>query len=78
MGNAMVEREYHILIEKDDDRGFVGTVPQLRDCTAYGRNLDELMINIKIAIKLARIDDDLDMDSGFVGVYKLAIEVDEQ
>ena len=74
----MAEREYHILIEKDDDRGFVGTVPQLRDCTARGRNLDELMINIKNAIELARIDDDLDMDSGFVGVYKLEVEVDEQ
>ena len=74
----MDEREYHVLIEKDDDQGFIGTVPQLRDCTAYGRDLDELMVNIKKAIKLARVDDDLDMDSGFVGVYKLQVEVEEQ
>ena len=74
----MDEREYHVLIEKDDDHGFIGTVPQLRDCTAYGRNLDELMNNIKKAIKLAKIDDDLDMDSGFVGVYRLDVEVEER
>ena len=74
---GMDEREYHVLIEKNDDHGFIGTVPQLRDCTAYGRNLDELMVNIKKAIKLARADDDLDMDSGFVGVYKLEVEVEE-
>lgn len=74
----MGEREYHVLIEKDDVRGLIGTVPQLRDCTAYGRDLDELMVNIKKAIRLARIDDDLDMDSGFVGVYKLEVEVEER
>ncbi len=74
----MPEREYHVLIEKDGVHGFVGTVPQLRSCTAHGRDLDELMANIRKAIKLARIDDDLDMDSGFVGVYKLELEVDER
>ena len=74
----MEQREYHVLIEKNDDHGFIGTVPQLRDCTAYGQNLDELLVNVEKAIKLARVDDDLDMDSGFVGVYKLEVEVKEQ
>ena len=74
----MDEREYHVLIEKDDGCGFIGTAPQLRDCSARGRNLDELMVNMRKAIELARVDDDLDMDSGFVGVYKLEVEVDER
>ncbi len=74
----MGEREYHVLIEKDDDCGFIGTVPQLRACSARGRNLDELMANLKKAIEIARVDDDLDMDSGFIGVYKLEVEVEER
>ena len=74
----MPKREYHVLIERDDGCGFIGTAPQLRDCFAWGRNLDELMINMRNAIELAQVDDDLDMDSGFVGVYKLEIEVEEQ
>jgi predicted RNase H-like HicB family nuclease len=74
----MGKREYHVLIEKDSDCGFIGTAPQLRDCSARGRNLDELMANMRKAIQLARVDDDLDLDSGFIGVYKLEVEVEER
>jgi len=43
---------YHVLIEQDEDGGYVGKVPELQGCLSQGDTLDELMKNIKEAIEL--------------------------
>ncbi len=45
-------RIFHILIEKDEDGGYIGKVPELQGCLSQGDTLDELMNNIKEAIEL--------------------------
>ena len=45
-------RTFHVIIEQDEDGGFVGNVPELQGCLSQGDNLDELMKNIKEAIEL--------------------------
>lgn len=47
-----MEKKFHVLIEQDEDGGFVGRVPELQGCLSQGDTLDELMRNIKEAIEL--------------------------
>ena len=43
---------FHVIIEQDEDGGYIGKVPELRGCFSQGDTLDELMANIKEAIEL--------------------------
>lgn len=43
---------FHVIIEQDEDGGYVGKVPELPGCLSQGDTLDELMANIKEAIGL--------------------------
>jgi predicted RNase H-like HicB family nuclease len=45
-------RTFHVIIEQDEDGGYVGKVPELRGCLSQGDTIDELMGNIKEAIEL--------------------------
>ena len=47
----MTKHRFTTLIEKDEDGVFTGTVPSLKGCYSYGKTLDELMANLKEAIK---------------------------
>ena len=40
-------REFTVVIEKDEDDYFVGTVPQLKGCHTQAKSLDELMKRMK-------------------------------
>jgi predicted RNase H-like HicB family nuclease len=46
------EKEFYVLIEKDEDGTFIGEVPQLQGCYSQGKTLDELMNNIREVIEL--------------------------
>lgn len=43
---------FTVLIEKDEDGGYVATVPELKGCHTQGDTMAELMANIKEAIEL--------------------------
>ena len=45
-------KTFHILIEQDEDGGYIGRVPELPGCLSQGDSLDELIKNIKEAIEL--------------------------
>ena len=45
-------RIFHVLIEQDEDGGYVGKVSELKGCVSQGDTLDELMENIKESIEL--------------------------
>lgn len=47
-----MERKFHVLIEQDEDGGYIGKVPELKGCLSQGDTLDELMKNIREAIEL--------------------------
>ena len=47
----MTKQRFIVLIEKDEDGVFIGTVPSLKGCYSYGNTLDELMANVKEAIE---------------------------
>lgn len=47
-----MERTFHIIIEQDEDGGYIGKVPELQGCLSQGDTLDELIKNIREAIEL--------------------------
>ncbi len=47
-----MSKTFHVIIEKDEDGGYVGKVAELQGCLSQGDSLDELMENIKEAIEL--------------------------
>ncbi|HDS45539.1 MAG TPA: type II toxin-antitoxin system HicB family antitoxin [Methanomicrobia archaeon] len=47
----MTKQRFIVVIEKDEDGVFIGTVPAVKGCYCYGKTLDELMANLKEAIE---------------------------
>ena len=45
-------KEFTVIIERDEEGFFVGTVPSLKGCHTQARSLDELMERTKEAIHL--------------------------
>jgi len=47
-----VKREFTVVIERDEDRYFIGTVPQLKGCHTQAKSLDKLMERMEEAVSL--------------------------
>ena len=47
-----VKNQFKILIERDEDGYFIGSVPALPGCHTQAKTLPELMVRVKEAIKL--------------------------
>ncbi len=48
----MKTQTHHIIIERDEDNGFIGKVPELQGCSSQGDSLNELISNMQEAIEL--------------------------
>lgn len=74
-----MERKFHVIIEKDEDSGYIGKVIELRGCISQGHTLDELMKNIKEAIELCLEVDGEEKQTvfeehiEFVGVQEISV-----
>jgi len=65
-------REFNVVIEKDEDGFFVGSVPALRGCHTQAKSLDVLMKRVREAIELClEIEDPVAIE--FVGVQRIAV-----
>jgi predicted RNase H-like HicB family nuclease len=47
-----MKREFSVIIEKDGDGYYVGSVPELKGCHTQAKSLDQLMERISEAIML--------------------------
>ena len=66
---------FTVIIEKDEDGYYVGSVPALKGCHTQGKTLDELMINIKEAIELClEVEKDIP-EENFVGIQQVQVKV---
>ena len=68
-----MQRDFYVVIERDEDGFFVGEVPQLRACYSQGRTLDELMANIREVIELSLEDQADETLPEFIGVQKVTV-----
>lgn len=63
--------EFHIIIEKDQEGWFVGTVPELPGCHTQGRTIPQLLERMKEAIEVY-LEGEKDIPSvKFIGVQKI-------
>lgn len=73
-----MEKKVHnftVLIEKDEDGVYVGSVPALRGCHTQGKTMDELLKNIKEAIELClEVDKDVPREK-FVGIRQVQVQI---
>ncbi len=72
-----MRKEFNVVIERDSEGYFVGSVPALRGCHTQAKSLDELTERIKEAIELCleTENSDLLVTSDFVGVQRIAVEI---
>ena len=69
----MNNREFFVVIERDEDGMYVGEVPQLQACYSQGRTLDELMMNIREVVELCLEEETEESFSEFIGVQRITV-----
>ncbi len=68
-------KEFTVVIERDEDGYFIGTVPQLKGCHTQARSLDELMERMKEAVLLC-LEAEGETDESklqFVGLQRISV-----
>jgi predicted RNase H-like HicB family nuclease len=67
-------RDFSVIVERDEDGFYVGSVPTLPGCHTQARSLDELMERIREAIAL-HLEDDVARPAPleFVGVQCVTV-----
>lgn len=71
-----MKHEFSVVIERDAEGYYVGSVPSLPGCHTQARSLDKLMSRIKEAIELClEVQDVGGEHPQFVGVQRVAVEV---
>jgi len=70
-----MEREFTIIIEKDEDGYYVASVVELPGCHTQGKTLDELVKRVREAIELyLEVEKDFPK-LNFVGIQRISVEV---
>jgi predicted RNase H-like HicB family nuclease len=57
-------REFNVVIERDEDGYYVGSVPSLPGCHTQAKSLDELVERVREAIALC-LEVEADADNGW-------------
>jgi predicted RNase H-like HicB family nuclease len=68
-------RNFTVIIEKDENGFFIGSVPALKGCHTQGKTMDELLKNIKEAIELCLEVEKNVPDEHFIGIQQVQVEV---
>lgn len=67
-----MNREFSVVIERDEDGYYVASVPALRGCHTQSKSLDVLMKRIREAIELC-LEVEEPTSSEFVGVQRVTV-----
>lgn len=74
--DVMKKYNFTILIEKDEDGIYVGSVPALKGCHTQATTVEELLPRIKEAIELClEAEKDEFFQNEFVGVQQIEVVV---
>ncbi len=67
-----MKQEFNVIIERDADGYFVGSVPSLRGCHTQAKSLDVLVRRIQEAIALC-LEVEEPITNEFVGVQRVVV-----
>ena len=67
-----MNREFSVVIERDEDGYFVASVSMLHGCHTQAKSLDALMKRVKEAIELC-LEVEEPVSTQFVGVQRVAV-----
>jgi predicted RNase H-like HicB family nuclease len=70
---TMKNKEFYVVIERDEDGIYIGEVPQLKACYSQGETIDELMKNIKEVIEMCLEELEEESITEFIGVQKVVL-----
>jgi predicted RNase H-like HicB family nuclease len=70
---TMKNKEFYVVIERDEDGMYIGEVPQLKACYSQGETIDELMKNIKEVIEMCLEELEEELTTEFIGVQKVVL-----
>jgi len=76
----LMKRTLTVIVERDEEGWFVGSVPELPGCHTQAKTLDELMERVKEAIELyLEVEPDIlqKEKSQFVGIHHVEVSYDE-
>jgi predicted RNase H-like HicB family nuclease len=74
MSKKPTNREFNVIIERDADGYYVGSVPALKGCHTQAKSLDELMSRIREAIELCLEAQGEKLELlDFIGVQKVTV-----
>ena len=69
-----MKREYNIIIEKDSDGFYIGSVPELKGCNSQAKSMDQLMVRMKEVIELSEVVmGKRNKRTKFVGIQKMIL-----
>jgi predicted RNase H-like HicB family nuclease len=71
--NRMKQKEFYVIIERDEDGIYIGEVPQLRACYSQGETIDELMLNMREVIEMCLEELSEQTFTEFIGVQRLVV-----
>jgi predicted RNase H-like HicB family nuclease len=70
---TMNNKEFYVVIERDEDGMYIGEVPQLKACYSQGETIDELITNIKEVIEMCLEELEEESITEFIGVQKVVL-----
>lgn len=68
-----MKHEFHVVVERDEDGWYVGSVPALRGCHTQAKSLDVLVKRIREAIELC-LEVEKPTHREFVGVQRVTVQ----
>ncbi|MEH2079708.1 MAG: type II toxin-antitoxin system HicB family antitoxin [Nostoc sp.] len=66
-------REFYVIIERNEDGYYVKKIPQLQACYSQGETIDELMTNMKEVIELCLETNSDEKILEFIGIQKVVL-----
>ena len=70
-----MRREYTVIVEEGEDGMLIGSVPSVRGCFTQGKDLEELMENVRevLLLCLEELGEDVAEPPKFLGVHRVAV-----
>lgn len=73
-----MKKEFNVLIERDSEGYYVGSVAELRGCHTQAKSLDELMERMQEAIGVCLEAEGEDFEQNdFIGVQRISVDYDK-